>query len=177
MAQSNKASAQGRYEMWFLWTTGAILFPVGLAKVVSSFGKTKMLSFPDPIIGLAFGKVLLAVGLLELVVALACFPRFAARASLRVVACISTAFLAYRTGLWFVGWHHPCSCMGSLTTPLHLSDQLADNIMKGVLAFMLSGSYLLLLKQRREARANRDQSQKARFSKMQAGPASTPKIP
>jgi hypothetical protein len=34
--------------------------------------------------------------------------------------------------------------MGNLAGMLHLSDQAADNIMKGVLAFLLVGSYLLL---------------------------------
>jgi hypothetical protein len=41
--------------------------------------------------------------------------------------------------------------MGSLAGALHLSDQAADNIMKGILAFMLAGSYLLLFSQWRQS--------------------------
>ena len=44
--------------------------------------------------------------------------------------------------------------MGKLAGVLHLSDGTADNIMKGVLAFLLIGSYLLLLAQWRQARPN-----------------------
>jgi hypothetical protein len=47
-------------------------------------------------------------------------------------------------------WHRPCGCMGSLTTALHLSDQAADNIMKVVLAYLLIGSYGLLIRQWRQ---------------------------
>jgi hypothetical protein len=42
--------------------------------------------------------------------------------------------------------------MGSLAGALHLSDQAADNIMKGVLAYLLIGSYALLFAQWRAAR-------------------------
>lgn len=75
------------------------------------------------------------------------------RFSLLAVAWISTGFLVYRLGLWSLDWHHPCGCMGSLAGVLHISDQAADNIMKGVLAYLLIGSYLLLALQWRGARA------------------------
>ena len=60
-------------------------------------------------------------------------------------AWLATNFLVYRLGLWFIGWHRPCACMGSLAGILHLSDQAADNIMKGLLAYLLVGSYGMLL--------------------------------
>ena len=65
---------------------------------------------------------------------------------------MSTNFLVYRLGLWFIGWHHPCGCMGSLAGMLHLSDNAADIIMKGVLAYLLIGSYAILLWERRRRR-------------------------
>jgi hypothetical protein len=40
--------------------------------------------------------------------------------------------------------------MGSLTSALHLSEKAADNIMKVVLAYLLIGSYGLLLWQWRK---------------------------
>ena len=49
-----------------------------------------------------------------------------------------------RFGLWWMGWHKPCNCLGNLTDALHLSPQTADNIMKVVLAYLLIGSYGLL---------------------------------
>jgi hypothetical protein len=42
--------------------------------------------------------------------------------------------------------------MGSLTDLLHISPRLADNIMKGVLACLLMGSYGILLWQWRQRR-------------------------
>jgi hypothetical protein len=74
------------------------------------------------------------------------------RFSLLAVACLFTNFLLYRLGLWFIGWHRPCGCMGNLIDLLHISPRVADNIMKGVLACLLIGSYrLLLLEQRTRA--------------------------
>jgi hypothetical protein len=63
---------------------------------------------------------------------------------------MATNFLVYRIGLWCVGWHHPCGCMGSLAGVLHLSDPAADRIMKGVLAYLVVGSLLFGLSHWRE---------------------------
>jgi hypothetical protein len=43
--------------------------------------------------------------------------------------------------------------MGNLTDLLHLSPRAADNIMKGVLAFLLVGSYGILLQEWRQHQA------------------------
>jgi hypothetical protein len=106
----------------------------------------------DPLVGLPFRQLFLLVGLAELLIAFFCMLTDRRKLSVWLVAWISTNFLVYRLGLWFLGWHHPCACMGSLAGMLHLSDQAADNIMKGVLAYLLIGSYGILLWQRRAAR-------------------------
>ena len=93
------------------------------------------------------------MGLAELLIAIFCLFTDKRRLSLLAVARISTNFLVYRLGLWFIGWHRPCGCMGNLTDLLHISPRLADNIMKGVLAFLLIGSYGILLWQWRQRRA------------------------
>jgi hypothetical protein len=51
----------------------------------------------------------------------------------------------YRLGLWWMDWKKPCSCLGNLTDALHISPQTADNITKVLLAYLLIGSYGLLL--------------------------------
>jgi hypothetical protein len=43
--------------------------------------------------------------------------------------------------------------MGNLTDLLYISPRAADNIMKGVLAFLLLGSYGILLREWRQRRA------------------------
>lgn len=93
-----------------------------------------------------FGKLMLLAGLAELVIGPLCLSRrVGPRLKIGLVAWMATNFLVYRVGLWCVGWHHPCRCMGSLAGVLHLSDQAADRIMKGLLAYLLVGSYATLL--------------------------------
>jgi hypothetical protein len=158
----------------FVKSSGAILLLTGAAKVLSRFGHAKILAVPDPILNLSFGNLMLTVGAVELAVAGLCFlpsilrpPSSALRSQpirapvfrfalplypsvsplplVGLVAWMATNFLVYRFALWAVGWHHPCACMGSLAGALHLSDQAADKIMKGVLAYLLVGSYAILL--------------------------------
>ena len=124
----------------------------GLAKAFSAIGAARALDTADPLIGVPFRQLLLLVGLAELFIAFFCLFTEKRRLSLLAVAWISTNFLMYRLGLWFIGWHRPCGCMGSLSDMLHLSPRAADNIMKGVLAYLLIGSYVLLLAQWRAAR-------------------------
>ena len=138
---------QGKACGWFLKSAGALLAATGLATVLSGFGTGGILDLHDPILGVAFGKLLPAVGVFEVLVGIICFSsRLSARLKLSLVAWIATMFLVYRVGLWCVGWHHPCGCMGSLAGVLHLSNQAGDRIIKGLLAYLLVGSCLLLLK-------------------------------
>ena len=123
-----------------------VLALTGIAKVWSTFGSVKLLAVADPIAGILFRWLLLAVGVIELVIAGVCFFRRNKRLATLLVAWLATNFVVYRIGLWWIGWHRPCGCMGSLTTALHISEQAADNIMKVVLAYLLIGSYGLLIR-------------------------------
>ena len=136
----------------FLTGAGAVLVLTGLAKAFSAIGSARALDTADPLIGIPFRQLLLLVGLAELLIAFFCLFTDKRRFSLLAVAWLSTNFLVYRLGLWVIGWHRPCGCMGSLSDMLHLSPKAADNIMKGVLAYLLVGSYLLLFLQWRAAR-------------------------
>lgn len=124
----------------------------GLAKAFSAIGPARALDTADPLIGIPFRQLLLLVGLAELFIAFFCLFTDRRRLSLLAVAWISTNFLVYRLGLWFIGWHRPCGCMGNLTDLLHISPHAADTIMKGVLAYLLVGSYGILFSQWRQRR-------------------------
>jgi hypothetical protein len=53
-----------------------------------------------------------------------------------------------------MGWHRACNCLGNFTDAIHVSPQIADNVMKGVLAYLLIGSYATLFwlwRQRKKA--------------------------
>lgn len=140
---------------WFMPSAGAVLAATGLAKVWSAFGPTKLLAVADPITGLQFGHLMLAVGLVELVIAGLCLFSKAQRMSLALVAWLAANFVVYRLGLWWMGWHKPCGCLGNLTDALHLSPQAADNLMKVLLAYLLLGSCGLLFWQWRLGRQAR----------------------
>lgn len=117
----------------------------GLGKAFSATGPARALDVADPLLRMPFRELLLLVGLAELLIAFFCLFTDRRRFSLLAVAWLSTNFLVYRLGLWFIGWHRPCGCMGSLSDMLHLSPRAADNIMKVVLAYLLTGSYAILL--------------------------------
>ncbi len=124
---------------------GVILAVTGIAKVWSGLGDSKLLAVIDPIIGIKFGQLMLVVGAAEIVIALVCFFSRRQTLALVLVAWMSTNFVVYRLGLWWMDWHRPCNCLGNLTDALHLSPQTADNIMKVLLAYLLIGSYGLLI--------------------------------
>lgn len=140
----------------FTAISAVVLVPTGGAKVWSTLGHTRILALADPVTGVSFGHLMLAVGVLELVTASVCLLGKSQTLKLGLVAWLATNFVVYRCGLWWMGWHHPCACMGNLASQLHLSDKAADNIMKVILAYLLIGSYGLLLwhwRQRQKANA------------------------
>jgi hypothetical protein len=146
--QESRVRLAGR----FILTFAAVLLVTGLAKVGSAFGNSKFLAVIDPIFGIKFGQLMLAVGVVEIVIAAICF--FSKRQTLKLglVAWLSTNFVVYRLGLWWMDWKKPCSCLGNLTDALHISPQTADNIMKVLLAYLLIGSYGLLIWQWKKRR-------------------------
>ncbi|MCW5555320.1 MAG: hypothetical protein KIS67_24560 [Verrucomicrobiae bacterium] len=117
----------------------------GAAKLWSALGTSKFLAAVDPILGIKFGQLLLAVGLAEIAVALVCCLSKRQTLALGLVAWLATNFLVYRVGLWWMDWKRPCGCLGNLTDALHLSPQAAENIMKVLLAYLLIGSYGLVI--------------------------------
>lgn len=128
----------------FVFSAGLLFLATALAKLISGAGSARILQSPDPILDIPFRHVLLIVGGIEMLVAMLCL--FSSRAQLQagVIALLSTNFILYRFGLWLVGWHRPCACLGNLTDALHISPSAADTGMKIVLGYCLIGSYLSL---------------------------------
>jgi len=136
---------QKTFAQRFVLSAGVILAITGITKILSGLGDSKFLAIADPIIGLTFRQLMLTVGLAEIVIVLVCFSSKRQTLALGLVAWLSTNFVVYRLGLWWMDWHRPCNCLGNLTDALHISPQVADNIMKVVLAYLLIGSYGLLV--------------------------------
>jgi hypothetical protein len=125
----------------FIVSAGVVLSLTGIAKIWSGLGHARILVVPDPLFGIGLGNLLCLVGTAEVVIALVCFFRERQLLSIRLVAWLATMFTLYRLGLLWIGWHRPCSCLGNLTDAINVSPQAADNFMKGVLAYLLIGSY------------------------------------
>jgi len=130
----------------FFFIAGIFLFITAVAKIISGSGASKVLQMPDPILMISFQQIFWLVGSLELLIACVCL--FSKRLSLQagLIAWLATSFAMYRIGLLLSGYHKPCSCMGNLTDAIHVSPQMADNIMKGGLAYLLIGSYATLFR-------------------------------
>ena len=139
---------------WFVSSVTAILALTGIIKSWSAFGQSKLLAMADPITGIQFGRLMLTVGILELVIAGVCLFRKSQKLSLALIAWLATNFALYRLGLWWMGWKKPCTCLGNLTDALHIPPQTADTAMKIILAYLLIGSYgslFWLWRQRKKA--------------------------
>lgn len=130
---------------WYIPSAGLLLAITGTAKLLASKGDSEFLAIVDPIVGIKFGQLMLAVGAAEIAIALVCFFSKRQTLALGLVAWMSTNFVVYRLGLWWMGWKKPCSYLGNLTDALHILPQTADSIMKAVLACLLIGSYGLLI--------------------------------
>ncbi len=142
----------------FLRSAGTALAVTGLAKVFTALGSAHVLDVADPLIRIPFRQLLLLVGLTEFLIAFFCLFTDRQRLSLVAVAWLSTNFLVYRLGLWFIGWHRPCPCLGNLTDMLHISPRSADSIIKALLVYLLVGSYAALIWEWRRKRVAKSAS-------------------
>lgn len=134
---------------FYLIAAGLLLILTSAAKIVSAFGVGRILQLPDPIFGIAYKYLFITVGALEFIVALICLFSKNTLLNSKLLAWLATNILLYRFGLLWVGYRKPCSCLGSLTGALHLSDHSAEMIMEIILLYLLVGSYTILVLLRR----------------------------
>jgi hypothetical protein len=136
----------------FAVSSGVILALTALAKAWTVAAGGKILLVAEPLSGLPFKHVFPLVAAVELAIAVVCLFTKAHRLATMLVAWMATNFLVYRVGLWWMGWRKPCGCLGNLTDALHISPQTADHLIKLLLAYLLVGSYGLLIWQWRQRR-------------------------
>ncbi len=129
----------------FLYLAGVLLLITAIAKLVSAGNTASIWQTTDPVFSISFRAVFWIVGIIELITAAICFvgKRLALQAVL--VVWLSTSFLAYRLGLWWLDWHLPCPCLGSMAAALHIPPQIADIFLKIIFGYLLVGSYATLL--------------------------------
>jgi methylamine utilization protein MauE len=126
----------------FVLSAGVILLTAGTAKLVSVFGSAQVLEVEDPIFGISYRYLMIFAGVLELAIGSSCLFNKARRMNLGLVAWLATGFLAYRVGLWFIGWRGPCACLGNLADALRISPDTVDVAMKILLGYLLLGGLM-----------------------------------
>jgi hypothetical protein len=129
----------------FIYSAAIVLLLAGLAKVISATGHGKILLQVDPLTGFKFRDLFYIAGGTEIIISLICVISWRIWISAALVAWLATSFLTYRIGLVLIGYHKPCSCLGSFTDAVHIPPQIADMTMKIVLLYLLIGSYGILL--------------------------------
>lgn len=130
---------------WFTQSAGVIFFVTGLSEIWSALGQAEVLHRIDPILHLKFSYLMFIAGVTEISVAIICLVGKVQSFARVAVAWLATSLFTYRIGLWWIGWHRPCNCLGNLTDAIHISPQLADDLMKCLLTYLLMGSYIALL--------------------------------
>jgi len=129
---------------FFTVSSGGLLLVTAAAKLISSSGTAEVLQLGDPLLVLPFKHVLWIVGVLELIVARACFIEKREWLQAGLIAWLATNFMLYRLGLLLIGYHKPCACLGNLIDALHVSPETADTAAKLILGYLLLGSYATL---------------------------------
>jgi hypothetical protein len=143
---SNTASAGEKLAWWFFASALLILALTALSKGIGASGDVRILSHPDPLLSLLTNRqtMLLAVVLEVAIVGLVLREREIVRKA-AFIAWISTVFLAYRIGLWSTGNTASCGCLGNVTDTLGIAPTTADLVSGAMLAYMLIGSYAILI--------------------------------
>lgn len=129
----------------FIRSCGVLLLITASAKIISTMGSARILNTNDPIAMIPFRYMFLGVGTIEIAVALFCFVGRKSTPQLLTILWLASNFLLYRIGLVVVGYHRPCNCLGNLTDALPLSSDTIEVILRIILVYLLTGSYLGLL--------------------------------
>jgi hypothetical protein len=99
------------------------LVVTALAKLYGLTYGEQVLQQPDPLFGVKNSVVMLLVSVAELWVVYLVLSATQSVTKLAALAWISSNFLAYRFGLYMVGFKGWCSCLGTLTKQLPVSPE------------------------------------------------------
>ena len=95
---------------------------------------------PFTIFAVSFRHLFLVAGLVELAVAIICFAPKKRNLAFILVSWMTANLIAYRAGLFCLGWHHPCRCLGTLTDALNIQPEFADLMLKLILFYLALGA-------------------------------------
>lgn len=126
----------------FVLSGGVFLLLSGVAKLISSFGGVRILDEIDPVFAVSYRMLFLIVGIVEVVIGVVCTRNRNLDLSLMLLLWISSCFLCYRAGRWFMGVSEPCGCLGNFSDAIGLSSVVSDNAMKVIAVYLFFGSLL-----------------------------------
>jgi hypothetical protein len=128
----------------FIYSAGGILLAAALMRFATAAGNAQILALPDPMLGIPLRYAVVAVGIIELLVALICL--FGKKIGLQTgwLVWLAANFLLYQIGLFWTPCHPQATCLGSLTDPFHLAFGTLGLILRWVPIYLFSGSFIAL---------------------------------
>lgn len=128
----------------FLRVCAAILGVTGLLKLVSLFGHARILTTPDPLLGIQTRFVLLVLGLVEVFLAVVLYRQRNIRQALWLAVWAGFNFVMYRVFLTLSGGDVPCPCLGTVFGWMKLNSAVVEGSLLTVSCFMFLGGCMLL---------------------------------
>jgi hypothetical protein len=129
----------------FIYSAGGILLLAGLERLLVAAGNAPALGLPEPMLGIPMRYAVLAVGTLELTVAVICLFGKRIGPQLGWVAWMTTNYAVYYFGALAANCHPQGTCIGSLTDPLLLARGAPGCITAFLPVYLLLGSYAGLI--------------------------------
>jgi hypothetical protein len=127
---------------FFIASAAVILLVTGGAKIISALSGGRVLESFDPIFGVTLRELFWLVGAVEVAVAFVCLANVRANLKSGLLLWITSLFVMYRAGLFWVGDPEFCGCLGTLTGSLRISPAAAASSMKIALAYLFIGSLI-----------------------------------
>jgi hypothetical protein len=137
-------TAQHGFTKAFIYSTSALLFITGAAKLYSATGTVKILTATNPFFHLSYRSLMVGVGLVELAIAAYLLRGDSTKLKLWLVLWLSSNFIMYRVAASFLQIR-PCPCLGTLQSTLPFSKDLVDFVLKLVVVYFFVGSAGTLL--------------------------------
>lgn len=132
----------------FIWGAGGLLLVTAFVKMISAYQPAPYLNLRDPLFEfLTNRQVLAGAAVVELIIVILLLWIRTPSKKLALIAWLASTFFLYRI---FVGWVKepgfvPCPCLGNAAAWLRLSPVQLDWVTKGILVYLLLGSYSLLI--------------------------------
>lgn len=129
----------------FLVSAALLLLTTAMFKLIGARGSAPALDLKDPLLMLTNRQVFNAVATVEIVIAIVLLIGRKTQIQLLALSWLATLFLVYRVAQWVGAVGRPCGCLGNAAEWFPWLAKHEQVLMNCLLAFLLVGSYGLLL--------------------------------